>query len=177
MPNPRFQDKRVDSLSTRDQDFHGRRVKNASDALDQQDYVTLAQLEKAIAGVAPTTINGQSTVTNLGVPRVYSLFKLGTLAIQSDCCQRSFVTTAFSATAVRLDLKQNPTGDDFIVDLYQNGIIWIASLTILDGTGTISATALQIAGAAALAVGDYFRADITQVGTTFPGADLTITIS
>lgn len=172
-----LRDHQLDSLRVKIVDFHGRQTKNAGDGTDQQDYVTLRQLQSGLAGItksAPFPPPATQTVQTLG-DRAYSLFRQGTISIQSDCCQRSFVTAAGNAVLIRCDLKQAPIGDDVDIKIYRNAVLWIF-LTILDGTTTISATAAEVAGTDAVAVGDYWRIDLTQVGTTFPGSDLTVTI-
>ena len=45
----RLRSSQVDKLAVRDTDLRGRRVRNASDAVKAQDYVTLRQLEQYIA--------------------------------------------------------------------------------------------------------------------------------
>jgi hypothetical protein len=50
----------VSALQTQDQDFHGRRITNAGDAVDQQDYVTLKQLPTIVS--AATTSAGNFTI-------------------------------------------------------------------------------------------------------------------
>lgn len=167
MANQNLQNSRVDFLSVRDQDLHGRRSRNASDALLDSDYVTLRQLNKVAASIpAQSTAVPQAAINNR-----YSLFREGTLGIQSDCCQRSFITSAGLTSLVRVDVKIAPDGADLIVLIYQNAVLW-ATLTIVDGDTTASGT-----GASAIAVGNYWRVDITSVGTTFPGSDLTVTIA
>jgi len=52
-----LRDNKVDFLSTRQQDMKGRRTVNASDAVDLQDYVTLAQLNAVEAEIqAPAPV-------------------------------------------------------------------------------------------------------------------------
>lgn len=46
-------DNQVDILNTRVLDFHRRRITNAADAIDRQDYVTLRQLLELISGLSP----------------------------------------------------------------------------------------------------------------------------
>jgi hypothetical protein len=55
---------KVDSLSTQSQNFHGRRITNASDAIDPQDYVTLAQLNAATANIQQNVDNSKTNINN-----------------------------------------------------------------------------------------------------------------
>jgi hypothetical protein len=68
-------------------------------------------------------------------------------------------------------VKTAPSGADLIIKIYQSTVLW-QTLTIADGTVTSSATPVP-----GLSSGNYLRVDITQVGTTFPGSDLVVTIS
>ena len=55
---------KVDSLTTQLINFHQRRITNAADAVDPQDYVTLAQVKELLANVQQT-INNTHNVTNI----------------------------------------------------------------------------------------------------------------
>lgn len=46
-------DQLVDGINTRIINFHRRRITNAADAIDRQDYVTLRQLLELLEGLAP----------------------------------------------------------------------------------------------------------------------------
>lgn len=67
MSNPNLQSQRVDLLSTKVINFGGRQIKNAGNGTDTQDYITLGQLNSAIAPLA-TTAALNSVVSNLGLP-------------------------------------------------------------------------------------------------------------
>jgi len=59
-----LQNSRVDFFSVRDIDFHGRQIKNAKNAVDEQDYVTLSQLHSVVSAATKVenvkpTISGQ----------------------------------------------------------------------------------------------------------------------
>jgi hypothetical protein len=70
---------KVDALTTQSQNFHGRRITNAANAVNPQDYVTLSQLNAAIAGIqqnvdkSTTNINNSTTVTSTAVVQLITL--------------------------------------------------------------------------------------------------------
>lgn len=158
----------VDRLVTKDQDHHGRRTRNAADALLAQDYVTLRQVDSKIAA-----IGGGSNAVSTG--KTYSLAANGTLAIAADIAPRVEIIDSGKATGVKITLKTAPTGTNCVVEIYQNSILW-ATLTILDGLSSVVASAAAISGYALLTSGNYWRIDILSVGSAFPGSDIVVTI-
>ncbi len=83
---------------------------------------------------------------------------------------RAGATNLFSA---RASVNTAPTGASLVVDLVKNGATTIATLTIAAGAYTSGLQTLE----AALADGDYLTVNITQVGSTTPGADLTVQVT
>lgn len=106
---------------------------------------------------------------------IYSLSALGTLAIQSNIAPIAITMASVTPSSVRFDVKSAPTGAGLIASLYQAGVLWL-TLTIPDGLTTIAASGGQLVSAGAIVAGRIWRLDITQVGSTFPGADITATI-
>jgi len=169
---------KTNQLTTKVLDFHGRQIKNAGNGVDQQDYVTLAQLNAAITTTASSAIASTvSSAPSSGVERVYTLQLEGTVAIASDVCPRTFILDNQTASVVRIDVKSAPTGgtSGLTVKIYQNTTLWL-TLVIAVTTTTESATAAQIAALTGLVAGNYLRVDITTVGTTFRGGSLSVTI-
>ena len=99
----------------------------------------------------------------------------GTLAIGSDQAPSIALNTAATAIAVNISVKQAPTGAALVAALYVGGALWM-TLTIPSGSTATSATGSQITGAASIAAGANVRIDLTAVGTTSPGSDLTAQI-
>ena len=159
----------VDGLKVKLIDFHQRRITNAADAVNDQDYVTLTQLKQVATAVAKS--KNAAAVSG----RAYSLSLSGTIGIASDICPRVQIVSNGSVVGVNISLKIGPTGDNFTVAIYQGLVLWM-TLSILDGTTSIDATSSQVAGAVALVNGSYWRVDITNVGSTFPGSNITVTI-
>ena len=162
----------VDRLNTKIQDFHGRRITNAQDAQADQDYLTLGQGKRLFAEAGKTA----AAVTGAQNAETYSLSFNGTLAIAADICPRREITASGRAIGVKITLKTAGTSGNITFELYQNSTLWL-TLTIPSGL-SISATASQLASAADLVEGNYWRVDIITVsGPTFPGSDAVITIT
>jgi len=73
---------------------------------------------------------------------------------------------------LRATLTTPATGSDFIVELSQNGTV-IQLATIPDGDDTSGYLTLS---PGTVSAGDYFIVDVPQVGATFPGSGLTVTL-
>lgn len=153
-------------------------MKNLGDATDPQDAVSLSQLNSAIAGVQSSTtiINNNGTaVAPASSNPVYRLSLNGTVGIASDVCPREFILLTATPTVARVDLKNAPTGASAVFKIYQNSTLWL-TLTMTATNTSIVATAAQLSAAGAITAGNYWRVDITSVGTTFPGSFMTVTI-
>lgn len=150
---------KVDTASAHDVNMHGRRTRNASDAILRGDYVTLGQVTELVQNVVG----------------VYELEVDGVLAIGSDLAASELIIATKRATLVNAKLKDGPVGADLIVKLYQNAVLW-ATATIPAGSDSVTLTNVQLGTLTTLLKNSYWRLDITQVGTTTPGSDLSVTI-
>ena len=97
----------------------------------------------------------------------------GTLAIQSNAAPAFYLNTPFVPGAVKVYLKTAPTGAALTINLNAGGTTWM-TLTIPAGSTTVTATATQIAAAGMITANTDVTLDITTVGTTFPGSDLSV---
>lgn len=105
----------------------------------------------------------------------YSTSVNGTLAIGSDLAPRAYFLTSFVPALIRADVKTAPVGASLVVAVYY---------TTSGGPGTLIGTLTVAAGAffatttsaVGVPLGTYLRVDITAVGTTLPGADMTVTM-
>jgi hypothetical protein len=68
-----------------------------------------------------------------------------------------------------------PTGAGLTININVGGVLWM-SLTIAAGTLSVQASTAQLTASGALAGGAGITLDITAVGTTVPGADLSVFI-
>ena len=117
-----------------------------------------------------------TTRTNAGAYQAQATITVdGTLAIGSDQGPRLSFAADQTAKGVRLDVKQAPTGAGLTVALLVGVTPWL-TLTIPDGSTSVEATTLQIDALAAIGAGANVRVDVTAVGTTYPGSDLTVSI-
>lgn len=168
----------VDRLVVRDQDFHGRRITNASPSKDSYDYVVRKELDDALASFSPAASENTSTSTAT-VQRIYSIAKEGILAIQNDALPRLYIiedkTLAVGLSFVNVRVSTAPTGASLTVIIKQNTTTWM-TLTIAAAATSIDATNAQLVAAMPFVFGNYIRVDITAVGSTVPGSDLIVTI-
>ncbi len=70
-------------------------------------------------------------------------------------------------------MKTAPTGADLTLTIYGGSTAWL-SLTIAAGTTSVVASPLDVDAAGPLPANTNIRLAITGVGTTFPGADLSV---
>lgn len=120
--------------------------------------------------------NFVTTPVSSSLPRVYTLVKNYTLAVDSDACPRIEILSSQVCTYFKATLKDPcvvSLNDGINIDIYQNGELW-TSIHFNSGETeqTIDLTTVGSIDKANL----FWRVDITQVGDLFPGADLTITI-
>jgi hypothetical protein len=96
----------------------------------------------------------------------------GTLAIGSNLGPAAFYTSAVSLqNGVTCMVKQAPVGADLVIQIYA-GSTPLFTVTIMAGSTTGSATGTPAIGAETPVI-----INITAVGTTFPGSDLTLALS
>lgn len=109
MSNTDIRSNKVDLQSTKLLDFHQRRITNAADAVDNQDYVTLKQLKDALNGIGQIIhqvvnhVNNSTTITSTAVIDIHTLSASSTLITPS-------VTPAPANGMLVIILKQDATG-------------------------------------------------------------------
>jgi hypothetical protein len=99
----------------------------------------------------------------------------GTLAIGSNQAPIVALSASRAAQSVAVYLKTGPTGAGAIFNINLGGALWM-TLTVAAGNTTVQATAAQLAAAGPLTASANITLDITAVGTTVPGSDLSIFI-
>jgi hypothetical protein len=97
-----------------------------------------------------------------------SMFVNGTLAIESDAAPNPYMVAASSPSFLKAYVKQSPTGAGITFTITAGGSPW-ASVTIAAGT-----TSAIVANPGAIVANSPIVVSISAVGTTFPGADLSI---
>ena len=123
-------------------------------------------LQSSIAAVAAAPTPGTET---------YSLSALGTLAIASDVAPKVYVPEDFTPATLRVDLKQAPVGANLVIVLSYYTTPGTATAVCTFTVGPAELTNTQTT-TVAVPKGAFWEVDITGVGTTFPGSDLTVTI-
>src|SRR5580704_7947385 len=97
---------KVDQLTTQLVDFHQRRITNAAPAKDNNDYVTLAQVQALIAGIQQNVNNSSTNITNSTSITATAIIDLHTLS---------------SNLAITPSVHPAPANGVLIVILTQNG--------------------------------------------------------
>jgi hypothetical protein len=105
----------------------------------------------------------------------YSLSVKGTLAIASDQAPKTYVVDDVTPSTLRVDVKLAPVGANLVVALSYYTVAGSPTLvaTFTVGPGLLSNTQTTTV---AVPAGAFWEVDITSVGTTFPGSDLTVTV-
>lgn len=104
-----------------------------------------------------------------------ALDKSGTLAVATNVAALRVIHAGREASAVLAYVKTAPTGADLILSLKVGGTTWM-TVTITAGTTSVSVATATVAAAAAIAADSLITLDITQVGATVAGADLSVLI-
>jgi hypothetical protein len=99
----------------------------------------------------------------------------GTLAIGSNQCPIVALSAARTPISVVAYTQTGPTGAGLTCNINVGGALWM-SLTIPAGAESVAATSAQLTAAGAIAANQNITLDITAVGTSVPGAGLSIFI-
>lgn len=107
----------------------------------------------------------------VAVTQTLFLFRQGTLAVQSSVFPVYRLAETKTPSEIIAMLKTEPTGADFKLVLQVDAVDYL-TITIPAGAKTFSANT----GLGAVTLNKDLVGNITQVGTTFPGADLSVLI-
>lgn len=107
---------------------------------------------------APFSVSGPASAPTTGVHRWYNN-----------------TGRTLNVTAIRASVGTAPTGAALVVAGKKNGVAFSTPLTASIASGTN--TAVTAAAGQTVAVGDYLTVDVTAVGTTVAGSDLTVQIA
>src|SRR5579884_898458 len=99
----------------------------------------------------------------------------GTLGIESNAAQPLYLNRPVTVGDVKAYVQSAPTGSGITFTIYVGGAAWL-TLTIPAGQTTVVATPSQIAALSQIPANTAVSTGITAVGTTFPGADLSVFI-
>lgn len=83
---------------------------------------------------------------------------------------------AFTLTNLRANVVTAPTGANLIIDVKKNGVTVLSTLLSIDATEktSVTATTPHVISVASFADDDEIRIDVTQIGSTIPGAGLKV---
>lgn len=130
-------------------------------ATGRQSY----SLHSSIGMATPESLRKDGAVTVAAVP--------GTIVNDAQHAQR--------VKRVRLDIGTAPTGQMLIVDVLKNGTTVFASANdrprILAGEKSGEALPTKTGSDILVGRGDVITANVTQVGSTVAGADLTVAVA
>lgn len=130
---------------------------------DVTDVTTLNVVQEV---VTIDTADGRIGPSGLSV---VMLGVAGNITVQTGK-SRYYAPRALTISQLRASVNTAPTGASLIVSLRKNGtIVAVVTIAASVNTGTSSL-------ALAVAAGDYLQVDVTQVGSTVAGADLTVQV-
>lgn len=115
---------------------------------------------------------GTSAWTALVINRAFGFYIPGTLYVANDLSWNPVSPQAMTAIKTWASVKTAPTGATLIMSIY--------NVTQAAVVGTVSIVASATSGNStayttpAIAAGDVLRLDITQIGSTIAGADVTV---
>ncbi len=130
-----------------------------------------------VFGQSPVAVNNYSQITNFGLRTLrggqFSFQVEGGLAVLANVLPTVSVQEDLSIRDIYTSVKQAPAGADLAMEIRQDGSL-LTSLTI--AAGAVISTPVSGAELPVLQALSDLTLDITSVGTTFPGRDLTVTI-
>lgn len=121
----------------------------------------------------------QRTALGVGDTKYTVTYTITDLLAVATGTKRLYIEQASTIVAVRAHAATAPTGADLIFDVNKNG----TTIFTTQGNrsrvvaGSNAGSAVTNMDVTALAAGDYLTVDVDQVGSTFAGADATISIT
>lgn len=139
--------------------------------------ITVAPVEESfvvtVSGLGEQGPRGIQGIPGVPAPSLNPLaWSRGGTQFVSTGGHRYYVDHPGTDMGLRATLSSPPVGADLVVALRQNGAV-IQLATIPEGQITSGYLTL-VPGT--VSAGDYFSVDVTQVGSTVPGDDLTVTL-
>ena len=132
--------------------------------VQQEVWQIVASVEQWTAQVSSSGPQGPAGLL------MQTFSQAGTLAVTTGV-SRFYVERAGTLTTLRASVSSPSTGSGVAVALRKNGTT-VATVTIPAGSNTATSSP-----AVALVTGDYLTIDITAVGSTTAGANLTATVT
>ncbi len=169
-------DDTITSLTTRNLDFHQRKIKNASPSEDDFDYVVRKELRDLIGGGKPA-INIRGGGAGNFYLRTFGYGVNRDITTGTNLLPDLIIPFP-STTLVKIfaKCKVAPTGADIIADINLLGA------TILDGSkitipaGSSSVITISTFVTSGFTEGQVLTFDLNQAGSTIPGQTLVVTM-
>lgn len=165
---------RVDTLATRLIDFHQRRITNAAPSVDDYDYVVRKELKKGIEDTRRTI-----TTSNLSGGLGYRDIVFGVngdLVVGDDINPHYISLYEGTFEICGFKVKTAPVGAAILCQAVVNGTdnLFSTSITVPDGI-TAAQTKVDF-NVTLIHFLDVVTFNVTQIGSTTPGATLTVFI-
>jgi hypothetical protein len=169
---------KVANILQNDLDAGGFKIQNLGNPTANKDAVPLDFLKKSLQNI---TIRGQRGGGGADQGLAHFGIAIGfPVATATDVTAHHIVSLSGHFQAAYINSKLGPTGSDLIIDLQLwNGSSWAsifgATKLVLPAGATDTDLGTQTTFAiTGPAVADLIRADVTQIGSTFPGQDISV---
>lgn len=165
-----LRDRRQDTSNVASQDFHGRRIKNASPSEDPYDYVVKKEMDEAIKKAVKSTSTSPGSSVSSGFVYVFRI--VGSLYSGSNLAGKRLILSSSKPTLIHFELDVNPTGHSLDLVLYQDTSVYLSQSI----TTSMDVSIGDIGAAGALTSGSNLSISITAVGSTIVGSGLVCTV-
>lgn len=143
---------KVDLLSARNLDLHGRRFTNSGNAAALQDIPNYSQVLRN---------------------HIYSLVISGALSVGTDLAPNIYIPSNGQVYFLNSRLKVASSGAPLVFNINVNGTLWL-TVTIPDGDTFDEATQDELRLFIPLSAGSYFSIDVVSLGAS--ASDLIVSI-
>lgn len=137
-------------------------------------------MSTTVTVTSPTTATITSAVTGpqgvRGPLGTQPLFQRAGQLVTLTGASRFYVEDAAAIGTVRASVGTAPTGAPVVVDVNKNGVTIFTNQAHRPSIAAGAHTATATPDVTALVAGDYLTVDIDGVGSTTPGADLTVSV-
>jgi len=136
--------------------------------------ISLVPSQTSITSTSITDVRSAlvAPLLNIRGSKILLWFVGGEVEVVTRASGRPYIDFTGTITSVKANVKTAPTGSSLTIDIKKNGVTIMSSpLTLVAGATIVTSTALAQTSAAS---GDYFDIDITGIGSTTPGENLTV---
>ena len=123
-----------------------------------------------------TGTQGPTGATGSAGPGICTFSLPGAVSITTGQ-SRQYFEASYTLVTVRASVGTAPVGSSLTIDVIKNGGSSILSSPLSITTGTNTATTTSFAAPGTLSTSDYLTVNVTAVGSSTAGADLTVTVT